>query len=105
MALVLKQLGAVEGRPDYYDRAIIEYTAAVHHYGEARHDRYLANNENNLANLLRTMGRYRQAHEHLDRAGAILRRLDDAGLLAQVDELTRRNTGRPAGLSPAPCKG
>jgi tetratricopeptide (TPR) repeat protein len=90
LALVLKQLGAVEGRPDYYDRAIIEYTAAIHHYGEARHDRYLANNENNLANLLRTMGRYRQAHEHLDRAGAILRRLDDAGLLAQVDETRAR---------------
>ncbi len=32
------------------------------------------------------MGRYRQAHEHLDRAGAVLRRLNDAGLLAQTDE-------------------
>jgi tetratricopeptide (TPR) repeat protein len=36
--------------------------------------------------LLRKLGHYRQAHDHLDRAGAILRRLNDAGLLAQVDE-------------------
>ncbi|HYE14178.1 MAG TPA: helix-turn-helix domain-containing protein, partial [Pyrinomonadaceae bacterium] len=86
LALMLKQLGALEGRPDYLDRAIIEYTAAIHHYGLARHDRYRANNENNLANLLSKMGHYRQAHEHLDRAGATLLRLGDAGLLAQVDE-------------------
>ena len=36
------------------------------------------------------MGRCRQAHEHLDRAGAVLRRLNDAGLLAQVDETRAR---------------
>jgi tetratricopeptide (TPR) repeat protein len=86
LALVLMELGILEARPDYLDRAIIEYTAAIHHLGEAGHDRYRATNENNLANLLRKMGRYRQAHEHLDRAGAVLRRLNDAGLLAQVDE-------------------
>jgi tetratricopeptide (TPR) repeat protein len=86
LALVLKQLGTVEGRRDYFDRAIIEYTAAIHHYREARHDRYRANNENNLANLLGRLGRYRQAHESLDRAGATLLKLKDAGLLAQVDE-------------------
>ena len=60
LALVLKQLGTVEGRPDYLDRAIIEYTAAIHHLGEAGHDRYRATNENNLANLLSKMGRHRQ---------------------------------------------
>lgn len=86
LALVLKQLGILEGRSDYLDRAIIEYTAAIYHVGKAGNDRYRAVGENNLANLLRKMGRYRQAHEHLDRAETILRRLNDAGLLAQVDE-------------------
>jgi tetratricopeptide (TPR) repeat protein len=86
LALVLKQLGILEGRSDYFDRAIIEYTAAIYHVGKAGNDRYRAVGENNLANLLRKLGRYRQAHEHLDYAGAILRRLNDAGLLAQVDE-------------------
>jgi tetratricopeptide (TPR) repeat protein len=90
LALVFRRLGTDEGRADYFDRAIIEYTAAIHHFGEARHDRYRANNENNLAFLLYKLGRYRQAHEHLDRAGATLTRLKDAGLLAQVEETRAR---------------
>ncbi|HYN85360.1 MAG TPA: helix-turn-helix domain-containing protein [Pyrinomonadaceae bacterium] len=90
LALVLKQLGTVEQRPDYLDQAIIEFTAAIHHHEQSGHERYRATNENNLANLLRKMGHYRQAHEHLDRAGAALVRLRDAGLLAQVDETRAR---------------
>jgi tetratricopeptide (TPR) repeat protein len=86
LALVLKQLGVMEGRPDYLDRAIIEFTAAIHHQEQSGHDRFRAMNENSLANLLRKLGHYRQAYDHLDRAGAIFRRLNDAGLLAQVDE-------------------
>lgn len=90
LALVLKQLGASEGRYDYLDRAIIEYTAAIYHYEQSGHERYRATNENNLANLLRKIGRYRDAHYHLDRAGATLWKLKDAGLLAQVDETRAR---------------
>ncbi|MGB8508462.1 MAG: helix-turn-helix domain-containing protein [Pyrinomonadaceae bacterium] len=90
LAVVLKQLGTVEGRPDYLDRAIIEYTAAIHHYEQAHHDRYRARNENNLANLLRKIGHCQQAHEHLDRAQRIYTRLDDAGNLAQVNETRAR---------------
>jgi tetratricopeptide (TPR) repeat protein len=90
LALLLKQLGTVEGRADYLDQAIIEFTAAIHHYEQSGHERYRATNENNLANLLRKMGHYREAHEHLDRAGVILVRLNDAGLLAQVDETRAR---------------
>jgi tetratricopeptide (TPR) repeat protein len=36
------------------------------------------------------MGHYEQAHEHLDRAGIILVRLNDTGRLAQVDETRAR---------------
>jgi tetratricopeptide (TPR) repeat protein len=90
LALVLRHLGSVEGRAEYFDRAIIEYTAAIYHYEQARHERYLATNENNLAFLLYRLGRYRDAHKHLDRAQAILTRLKDYGTLAQVDETRAR---------------
>ncbi|HEU4597687.1 MAG TPA: helix-turn-helix domain-containing protein [Pyrinomonadaceae bacterium] len=90
LAVVLKQLGTAERRHDYLDRAIIEYTEAIHHFTEARHDRYVAHTENNLGNLLRKMGLYEQAHEHLDRAGVIFVSHDDAGRLAQVDETRAR---------------
>ncbi|HEX8721655.1 MAG TPA: tetratricopeptide repeat protein [Pyrinomonadaceae bacterium] len=84
--LVLRRLAAAEGQPDYYDRAIIEYTAAIYHYEQAKHERYCGNNLNNLAFLLYKLGRYREAHEHLDRAQLIFTKLKDPGNLAQVDE-------------------
>jgi tetratricopeptide (TPR) repeat protein len=90
LALVLKQLGTLEGRPDYLDRAIIEFTEAIHHHEQAGNERYRATNENNLANLLRKMGHYQQAHEHLDRARKTFVRLKDEGFLAQVDETRAR---------------
>jgi tetratricopeptide (TPR) repeat protein len=60
-------------------------TPDVHHYEPAKHERYCATNLYNLATLLYRLGRYRDAHEHLDRAGATLLRLKDAGLIAQID--------------------
>lgn len=86
MALTLRRLGTSEGRMDYLDRAIIEYTAAIFHYAQAEHERYGATNENNLAFLLHKLGRHAQAHEHLDLACRKLARLKDTGLLAQVNE-------------------
>lgn len=40
--------------------------------------------------LLYKLGRYREAHEHLDRAHLIFTRLKDTGNLAQVDETRAR---------------
>ena len=90
LAVVLRRLGTAERRQDYSDRAIIEYTAAAYHFELARHERYVARIENNLAFLLYKLGRYRDAHEHLDRAQLIFTRLRDAGSLAQVDETRAR---------------
>src|SRR3712207_1420343 len=90
MGLVLARLAAAEGNTSYTDRAIIEFTAAIYHYEQAGHERYCATNRNNLAMLLYRLGRYRDAHEHLDRAGATLLRLKDAGLLTYVDETRAR---------------
>jgi CheY-like chemotaxis protein len=89
-ALVLRRLGTAEGRADYFDRAIIEYTAAVFHFEQAGHERYSGNAENNLAFLLYKLGRYEEAHVHLDRAQRIFTKLEDAGNLAQVRETRAR---------------
>lgn len=90
MALVLRRLGMAEGRADYLDRAIIEFTAAIYHFELAGHQRYAANNLNNIAPLLAKFGRYSEAHEHLDRAQMIFTKLRDPGNLAQVDETRAR---------------
>lgn len=90
MALVLIRLALVEGNTDYADRAIIEFEAAIYHYEQAGHERYCALNLNNLAMTLYKLGRYKEAHEHLDRAQFIFTKLKDPGNLAQVDETRAR---------------
>ncbi|MDQ3818327.1 MAG: tetratricopeptide repeat protein, partial [Acidobacteriota bacterium] len=90
MALVLIRLALVEGNTDYTDRAIIEFEAAIYHYEQAGHERYCALNLNNLAMTLYKLGRYKEAHEHLDRAQMIFTRHKDTGNLAQIDETRAR---------------
>ncbi len=90
MGLVLRRLASVEGNAEYFDRAIIEYTAAIYHYELAHHERYCAININNLAFLLYKLGRHQDAHEQISRAIRLLKRLNDDGLLAQVNETRAR---------------
>jgi tetratricopeptide (TPR) repeat protein len=89
-ALLLRRLATAEERPDYFDKAILEYTAAIYHYEQAKHERYCGNNLNNLAFLLYKLGRYQDAHEQLDRAQLLFTKLKDPGNLAQVDETRAR---------------
>ena len=86
MGLVFRRLATAEGKTDYFDLAIIEYTAAIYHYEQAQYERYVAVNYNNLGFLLYRLGRYADAHENLDRGQSIVTRLGDASLLAYVDE-------------------
>lgn len=90
LAISLSFLGKAERRADYTDRAILEYTAAVYHAEQAGREMYVGRIENNLAFLLYKLGRYADAHEHLDRAQMVFTRLRDAGSLAQVDETRAR---------------
>jgi DNA-binding NtrC family response regulator/predicted negative regulator of RcsB-dependent stress response len=90
LALVLKRLGTAEGRPDYMERAVIEYTAASYHFDQAGHAQYRARDENNLGFLLFIMGRYDEAAEHLDRARRMLVSLRENGIVAQVDDTRAR---------------
>lgn len=90
LAIAFQLLAQAERRADYTDRAILEYTAAAYHFEEARHERYVARIENNLAFLFYKLGRHAEAHEHLDRARSIFARLRDEGSTAQVDETRAR---------------
>jgi tetratricopeptide (TPR) repeat protein len=89
-ALVLRRLATAEKRPDYADRAIMEFTAAIYHLEQAKHERYCGSALNNLAMLLYQLGRYSEAHEHLDRAQLIFERVKDTGFLAYVNETRAR---------------
>ncbi|MFZ0749774.1 MAG: hypothetical protein WAM70_10480, partial [Pyrinomonadaceae bacterium] len=88
--LVFRRLAAPEDHGDYLDRALLEYTAASFHFEEAGNTRYLARVENNLGFLKFTIGRYQDAHRHLDRARDLFLQLKDVGTAAQVDETRAR---------------
>ena len=89
-ANVLNHLSSAENRTDYVDVALLEYTAASFHFEQAGHERYHACVENNLGFLFSTLGRFEDAHEHLDRAQMLMTRLKDNVHLAQVDETRAR---------------
>jgi CheY-like chemotaxis protein len=88
--LVLRRLSAPENREDYLDRALIEYAASSFHYEQAGNERALARVETNLGYLFFTIGRYREAHQHLDLARYLFLKLKDVGTAAQVDDTRAR---------------
>ena len=90
MALTLRNLGEGKYREDYVDRALIEYAAASFHFEQAGHTLFQAHTENNLGFLLFTIGRYDDAHSHLDSARRLFSGLKDPGSIAQVDETRAR---------------
>src|SRR5438132_594360 len=88
--VLLRRLAAPENRQDYLDRALIAYASSSFHYEQAGNARALARVENNLGYLFFTIGKYKEAHKHLDRARHFFLSLSDAGAVAQVDETRAR---------------
>jgi len=88
--VLLRRLAAPENREDYLDRALIAYAASSFHFEQAGNVRYLARVENNLGYLLFTIGKYDEAHKHLDRARHFFMDLNDAGMIAEVDDTRAR---------------
>src|SRR5437870_5453874 len=87
---VFQRLATPENREDYLDRALMEYTAASFHFELAGNTRYLARVENNLGYLFFTIGKFDEAHKHLDRARRFFFALSDMSMIAQVDDTRAR---------------
>jgi tetratricopeptide (TPR) repeat protein len=100
-ALVLKNLGLAENRADYLDGALIEFSAASFHFEQANHKRFQGVVENNLGFLFVHLGRFEDAHEHLNRARAVAAGLKDQGLVAQFDDTRARAFIAQGQFSPA----
>ena len=90
LAILLNIMGLSEGRQDCIDRALVEFAAASVHFEQAKNNRYLARVENNLGFLFFTIGRFNEAHKHLDRARQLFLELKDIGTTAQVDDTRAR---------------
>ncbi|MDQ1727955.1 MAG: MalT-like region [Pyrinomonadaceae bacterium] len=89
-ATVLKNVGLAERREDYIDRSLMQFTAATLNLELAGHDRFLSVVENNISSVFAHLERFEEAHEHLDRALAIVAMLDDKGQRAQFEDTRAR---------------
>ena len=85
LAITLRTLGTAENRPDYFQRALTEYKAAEHQFKLAKNYIYCASVKNNEAVVLSKLGRFKEAHKHLDQARLITVRLKDRTRTAQID--------------------
>jgi two-component system chemotaxis response regulator CheY len=99
LGTLLNCLGHAEGRDDYIDRSLVEFAAASFHFEQAGHRRYQACVDINLGFLFSTLGRYPEAHKHLDRARNLLVEIEDNVHLAQVND-TRARTLLAEGRTP-----
>jgi len=88
MGLALRRMA--QGRIEFLDKVIIEFTAAIYHYEQTGHERYRGSNLNNLAMLLYKLDRCQEPHEHLNKASGIFIRLRDPSNKAQVAEIRTR---------------
>ena len=90
MAIALKRLGAQGSREDYVETVLREFTASGFYWGRIGHTRYQGVVENNLAMFYLELGRFAQAHDHLDRAQALYTRLNDSIHLAELEDSRAR---------------
>src|SRR5207248_10658033 len=90
LATALENLGRAEGRPEKFDRALIEYAASSFHCEQAGHMGHCAIVELNLGFLFYTLDRYDEARHHLARARAISAGRKDVHNVAHVDETLAR---------------
>lgn len=90
LANLYENLATGERGDDYLDRALIEYAAASIHFEQAGHTRYQACVDINLGFLFLSLGRYPEAHKHLDRARNVLVEMGDNVHLAQVNDTRAR---------------
>lgn len=83
-ALIFHLQGEDENRPDLLKLSLEGYSRASAYYKKAKHDRYVANAENNTGNVYRLLGQFSNAHAHFDTSVKMHGKLKDKGAAAQV---------------------
>ncbi|HKU76038.1 MAG TPA: helix-turn-helix domain-containing protein [Pyrinomonadaceae bacterium] len=73
-------------RTVYFDRAIQEYHAADKEFKLAKHVVFRAHVKNNIANVLRDLHNFQDAHRYLEQARRLLKRARERVRMAQVDD-------------------
>jgi tetratricopeptide (TPR) repeat protein len=86
LAMVLRKLTAPNDERSSLRRIITEYQEADHQFKLARNTIFRAMVKNNIANVLRQLSRFKEAHEYLDQARRLTVSVRDRVRTAQVDQ-------------------
>jgi tetratricopeptide (TPR) repeat protein len=87
IGIILEEIGAAsKKRKDYFHRALQEYRIADEEFKLAKNVVYRAHVKNNIANVLRDLHQFKEAHEHLEQARRLFMRVRDKVRVAQVDD-------------------
>ena len=107
LGLTYRAIGSASKRRDnYFQLAIRAYRAADEEFKLARNLVFRALVKNNIAYVLRELGRFGEAHEYLEQSRRLFVRVGDKVRTAQVDDsraqlfIAQKNT-RKLNLSPA----
>lgn len=90
LGTVLNCLALGNQSEELIDRALVEFAAASFHFEQAGHHKFRARVENNLGYLFFTVGRFKEAHLHLDRARMLFLEVGDVETAAQADDTRAR---------------
>lgn len=90
LGTVLNCLALGDQSEELIDRALVEFAAASFHFEQAGHHKFRARVENNLGYLFFTVGRFKEAHLHLDRARTLFLEVGDVETAAQADDTRAR---------------
>lgn len=85
LAMTFEEIAVADRRPDYFQCALTEYKAAERQFKLAKNHINRASVKNNEAVVLSNLGRFKEAHKHLDQAREITVRLKDRTRTAQID--------------------
>ncbi len=86
LAMVLRKLVTVENRAASFRRIIREYEEADHYFKLAHNALFRADVKNNVANVLRQMCRFKEAHKYLSEARRLAVIMKDKAVMAQIDD-------------------
>ena len=85
LAMTLEEIAVADNRPDYFQRALIEFKAADQQFRLARNHVFRASVKNNVAVVLSKLGRFQDAHSQLEEARRLTVRFKDRTRTAQID--------------------
>jgi tetratricopeptide (TPR) repeat protein len=88
--ILLKDIGSAIQSEEYFDRALMQFTASSIELEQIGQIRGLAIVENNLGLLFAQLERFEESHDHLNRAIRISEKLDDKGVRAQFEDSRAR---------------